>query len=145
MTVLVRCRGRRTAALYPLSWRAEIPLSGQPAPVRASAMAVADRILAGCFSGKACYINGFGGFSMSMRRLSASLTLVVFRSLITSLITMIAGFSLGLSAVPAAAQTYTDLHDFNASAGDPHTFSEVRLAQGRDGNFYGESQGGGTG
>ena len=44
----------------------------------------------------------------------------------------------------AQSQTYTDLHDFNASAGDPHTLNSIRLAQGRDGNFYGESQGGGT-
>ncbi|HEY6338690.1 MAG TPA: choice-of-anchor tandem repeat GloVer-containing protein [Candidatus Sulfotelmatobacter sp.] len=44
------------------------------------------------------------------------------------------------------AQTYTDLHDFNASAGDPTGFSNgnVKLAQGRDGDFYGESSAGGT-
>src|ERR1700758_3459544 len=42
-------------------------------------------------------------------------------------------------------QTYIDLHDFNASAGDPYTFNSTRLAQGRDGNLYAESQGGGTG
>ena len=45
----------------------------------------------------------------------------------------------------AQAQTYTDLHDFNPSAGDPHTFSESNPAQGRDGDFYAESNGGGTG
>jgi uncharacterized repeat protein (TIGR03803 family) len=44
----------------------------------------------------------------------------------------------------AQAQTYTDLHDFNPGAGDPHTFVESHLAQGRDGNFYTESNGGGT-
>ena len=44
----------------------------------------------------------------------------------------------------AQAQTYTDLHDFNPGAGDPHTFIESHLAQGRDGNFYTESNGGGT-
>jgi len=50
-------------------------------------------------------------------------------------------------AVPALsqAQTYTDLHDFNASAGDPHGFSESNLAQAWDGNFYAESQGAGNG
>jgi uncharacterized repeat protein (TIGR03803 family) len=50
------------------------------------------------------------------------------------------------TAIPARAQiTYTDLHDFNPSSGDPHGFSEAQLAQGRDGFFYAESQGGGTG
>ena len=44
----------------------------------------------------------------------------------------------------AQAQTYTDLHDFNPGAGDPHTFIESNLAQGRDGNFYTESNGGGS-
>jgi uncharacterized repeat protein (TIGR03803 family) len=48
------------------------------------------------------------------------------------------------AVVPAQSQTYTDLHDLNAGAGDPHTLNSIRLAQGRDGNFYGESQGGGT-
>jgi uncharacterized repeat protein (TIGR03803 family) len=49
------------------------------------------------------------------------------------------------TAIPAQAQTYTDLHDFNASAGDPYNFQITKLAQGRDGNFYGESNSGGTG
>ncbi len=48
-------------------------------------------------------------------------------------------------AVSAQAQTYTDLHDFNASAGDPYNFQLTKLAQGRDGNFYGEAVSGGTG
>ncbi len=48
-------------------------------------------------------------------------------------------------AVSAQAQTYTDLHDFNASAGDPYNFQLTKLAQGRDGNFYGEANSGGTG
>jgi uncharacterized repeat protein (TIGR03803 family) len=52
---------------------------------------------------------------------------------------------LGLSLLAAPIQTYTDLHDFNASAGDPTTFNSGRLAQGRDGNFYAESQSGGSG
>jgi len=53
---------------------------------------------------------------------------------------------LGAFIVPriAQCQTYTDLHDFNPGAGDPHTFVESNLAQGRDGNFYTESNGGGT-
>jgi uncharacterized repeat protein (TIGR03803 family) len=74
---------------------------------------------------------------MSTRRLSASLTLAAFGSL------MIAVVSVGVTA--AVAQTYTDLHDFNASAGDPYNFQITKLAQGRDGNFYGESNSGGTG
>jgi hypothetical protein len=44
--------------------------------------------------------------------------------------------------VPAQAQTYTDLHDFNPGVGDPHNFVESKLAQGRDGNLYTESNGG---
>ena len=76
---------------------------------------------------------------MSIRRLFASLTPAIFRSL------MVAGLFLGVSAISTAAQTYTDLHDFNASAGDPYNFQVSKLAQGRDGNFYGESNSGGTG
>ena len=48
------------------------------------------------------------------------------------------------TAIPAQAQTYTDLHDFNPGAGDPYNFDSGRLSQGRDGNFYGESANGGT-
>jgi uncharacterized repeat protein (TIGR03803 family) len=44
----------------------------------------------------------------------------------------------------AQAQTYTDLHDFNPSTGDPYNFSSNKLAQGRDGNLYTESISGGT-
>jgi uncharacterized repeat protein (TIGR03803 family) len=53
---------------------------------------------------------------------------------------------LGLCLTPLAAQaqTYTDLHDFNINAGDPFTFVNGRLAQGRDGNFYAESNQGGA-
>jgi uncharacterized repeat protein (TIGR03803 family) len=39
-------------------------------------------------------------------------------------------------------QLYTDLYSFTATG--PYTFNSGRLAQGRDGNFYGESQDGGT-
>jgi len=66
-------------------------------------------------------------------RISTALVLAVF-------VVAVAG-----ATIPAEAQTYTDLHDFNTSAGDPHTFQESNLAQGRDGNFYAESAGGGTG
>jgi uncharacterized repeat protein (TIGR03803 family) len=44
----------------------------------------------------------------------------------------------------APTVTYTDLHDFNAGAGDPTNFNSTRLAQGRDGNLYLESRNGGT-
>jgi len=41
--------------------------------------------------------------------------------------------------------TYTDLHDFNPSAGDPATlFDSGLIPQGRDGDLYGTSQYGGT-
>lgn len=48
--------------------------------------------------------------------------------------------------IPAnsAAQTYTDLHDFNcATEGCGPTYTSL-LAQGRDGNLYGTASGGGT-
>jgi uncharacterized repeat protein (TIGR03803 family) len=42
--------------------------------------------------------------------------------------------------------TYTDLHDFNDSAGDPENFTNSGvMPQGRDGNIYGTSQQGGSG
>ncbi|MGB6691263.1 MAG: choice-of-anchor tandem repeat GloVer-containing protein [Terracidiphilus sp.] len=40
-------------------------------------------------------------------------------------------------------QPYADLYSFTAAG--PNTFNSGRLAQGRDGNFYGESQDGGSG
>src|SRR5438105_4061550 len=54
--------------------------------------------------------------------------------------------ALGLVLTPLAAQAqiYTDLNDFNINAGDPFAFTNGRLAQGRDGNFYAESNQGGT-
>jgi len=52
--------------------------------------------------------------------------------------------SLAGTVIPAQAQTFTDLHDFNGTAGDPTNFNSGRLAQARDGNFYTESQNGGT-
>jgi uncharacterized repeat protein (TIGR03803 family) len=54
------------------------------------------------------------------------------------------GAAVFASGVSAEAQTYTDLHDFNASAGDPTNFNSGRLAQARDGNFYAESRAGGS-
>lgn len=50
-----------------------------------------------------------------------------------------------LLAVPADAQTFTDLHDFNGGAGEPYNFNVTRLAQACDGNFYAESNSGGNG
>jgi uncharacterized repeat protein (TIGR03803 family) len=67
-----------------------------------------------------------------------------FRMLVASAAAM-AVLTLTGIAIPAQAQTYTDLHDFNASAGDPYDFLVAKLAQGRDGNFYAESNSGGTG
>ena len=47
--------------------------------------------------------------------------------------------------VPAQAQTYTDLYDFKPGVWEIRTASwSLKLAQGRDGNFYTESNGGGT-
>jgi uncharacterized repeat protein (TIGR03803 family) len=75
---------------------------------------------------------------MSLTDLKSFRTLAAF-------VAAIAVLTLTGTAIPAQAQTYTDLHDFNPGAGDPHTFSESKLAQGRDGDFYAESNGGGTG
>jgi uncharacterized repeat protein (TIGR03803 family) len=53
--------------------------------------------------------------------------------------------TLGTQAVAQeSAATFTDLHDFNASAGEAYDFSSTKLAQARDGNLYLESQAGGT-
>jgi uncharacterized repeat protein (TIGR03803 family) len=55
---------------------------------------------------------------------------------------------LTVGLMPLSAQapvaTYTDLYDFTGAPG-PDVFAAGRLAQGRDGNFYGESFNGGTG
>jgi len=51
---------------------------------------------------------------------------------------------IGLLCWPAAAQTYTDLHDFNCAVeGCSPQYPDV-LAQGRDGNLYGVADSGGT-
>ena len=50
----------------------------------------------------------------------------------------------GALLLPARAQTFTDLHDCNAGAGDPTIFNSGRLALAQDGNFYTESRNGGT-
>jgi uncharacterized repeat protein (TIGR03803 family) len=52
---------------------------------------------------------------------------------------------LAVAAIPTEAQTYSDLHDFNASAGDPSTlYNDGVIPQGRDGDLYGTSEYGGT-
>jgi len=52
---------------------------------------------------------------------------------------------LAVAAVPAFAQTYTDVHDFNPGAGDPvNLFAADLFPQGWDGRLYGVSAGGGT-
>jgi uncharacterized repeat protein (TIGR03803 family) len=65
-------------------------------------------------------------------RIGTVLVLVVFVGVVTG------------PAIPAQAQTYTDLHDFNAAGGDPTNFNSGKLAQARDGNFYAESRNGGV-
>jgi uncharacterized repeat protein (TIGR03803 family) len=53
----------------------------------------------------------------------------------------------GVFAFPfhATAQVYTDLHDFNASVGDPQGLTqEGPIRQGRDGNLYGTTHAGGS-
>ena len=54
-------------------------------------------------------------------------------------------FTVAGSVMPASAQTYTGLHDFNSGAGDPANLVDTGLLpQGKDGNLYGVSAGGGT-
>lgn len=54
------------------------------------------------------------------------------------------GSFLYLLSTTVSAQTYTDLHDFDCSVeGCQPTYPEI-LAQGRDGNLYGTTDGGGT-
>ena len=52
--------------------------------------------------------------------------------------------TLAVATIPAQAQTYTDLHDFNASAGDPANFYDQGvMPQGHDGEMYATSIDGG--
>jgi len=70
------------------------------------------------------------------RRFTAVLTEIFYSLLI------VAGFALVPSSAPA--QTYTDLHDFNPSAGDPVNFYDQGvMPQGHDGEVYGTSIDGG--
>ena len=59
-------------------------------------------------------------------------------------VAMLLALAFAGAAIPARAQTYTDLHDFNSGAGDPFNFNSNKLAQGQDGNLYTESISGGT-
>jgi uncharacterized repeat protein (TIGR03803 family) len=53
--------------------------------------------------------------------------------------------TLSVAAMPAQAQTYTDLHDFNPGAGDPvNLYATGLFPQGWDGRLYGVTAGGGT-
>jgi len=69
----------------------------------------------------------------------------IFRSSVRSAVLVALLSAVGLyRPLTARAATYSDLHDFNPSAGDPSNFNSTRPAQGRDGNFYVESRNGGT-
>jgi len=58
---------------------------------------------------------------------------------------LVAFVLLAVAAVPAFAQTYTDVHDFNPAAGDPvNLFATDLFPQGWDGRLYGVAAGGGT-
>jgi len=54
------------------------------------------------------------------------------------------GFLLSMASGNLSAQTYTDLHDFNCAAEGCQPSNPQLLAQGRDGNLYGDMAGGGT-
>jgi uncharacterized repeat protein (TIGR03803 family) len=62
----------------------------------------------------------------------------------TAFALVLLALAVGGASIPAQAQTYTDLHDFNSGAGDPFNFNSNKLAQGQDGNLYTESISGGT-
>ena len=50
-----------------------------------------------------------------------------------------------MTAIPAFAQTYTDLHEFNPGAGEPNNLNYTGMSpQGWDGKLYGVSHYGGT-
>jgi uncharacterized repeat protein (TIGR03803 family) len=75
---------------------------------------------------------------MSTRRRFAAVLTETFCALL-----IVAG--LAVAAIPAFAQTYTDLHDFNPSAGDPNNLLYTGLSpQGWDGKLYGVSHYGGS-
>lgn len=54
------------------------------------------------------------------------------------------GFLLSVASSNLSAQTYTDLHDFNCATEGCQPSNPQLLAQGRDGNLYGDIAGGGT-
>lgn len=54
------------------------------------------------------------------------------------------GFVFSLGSSKLSGQTYTDLHDFNCSSDGCDPLYPGLLAQGRDGNLYGTTVGGGT-
>jgi uncharacterized repeat protein (TIGR03803 family) len=60
------------------------------------------------------------------------------------LASLVLTLAMALAPTAAAAQTYTDLHDFNCAAEGCTPYVPGLLAQGRDGNLYGTTQNGGT-
>jgi len=66
--------------------------------------------------------------------------------LIAVFVAAVVVLTITLAAIPAQAQTYKDLHDFNPNNGnDPNgLISPGLIPQGRDGNMYGTSTYGGT-
>ena len=54
------------------------------------------------------------------------------------------GFLLSMASSKVGAQTYIDLHDFNCATEGCQPSNPQLLTQGRDGNLYGDVDGGGT-
>jgi uncharacterized repeat protein (TIGR03803 family) len=73
--------------------------------------------------------------NLSISRCTLRWTLVTTVALVSAL---------GFTPAAALAQTYTVLHEMNPKKNDPYNFMSARMAQGRDGNFYMESEGGGA-
>ena len=63
----------------------------------------------------------------------------------TAFVAAVVALTLGMSAIPACAQTFTDLHDFNPGAGEPDNLLDTgQFPQGWDGKLFGISHFGGT-
>ncbi len=85
--------------------------------------------------------NHFSRLVLAMNSVQQSYTRI-FAALILGTLLL----TLTLAALPAQAQTYTVVYNFGSNANDPVNLigGPNLIAQGRDGNFYSMSNGGGT-
>src|ERR1035441_5314765 len=83
----------------------------------------------------------------TLRRLSMNDVQRTSKSLRIGTALVLAAFVVAvvMTAIPAFAQTYTDLHEFNPGAGEPNNLNYTGMSpQGWDGKLYGVSHYGGT-